>query len=165
MINLDTTVYLVIKANGNVVSVSRNDHFENHIQYMKELMNTNLVLQDSTEPISFDNNQNIKTKFSYLEKLVLDQNIVLENFKLDSSNDLSMLNVYLPSVISKSQKDIIDSLNSQLDQFHCMFLLVHSPDDLLPFKDLFTELMDIRHGNDRLNEYVEENLETNIKTL
>lgn len=111
-------VLMVIRDNGDIYKVLKNDKYHNHYQYLKDLSKENEYFRKCSFGLIFNIEEDSVIKF--LTMLCKTGSIVLINDY--TFNNTSCMNISLPSNITEKQKPIIENIYNQIDKFNYTFI-------------------------------------------
>lgn len=143
---------MIIQSDGQLFSITRNDIYKNHSEYLQQLTKNNPELLPYCFGLVFKPDDNT-AKELFFKELALDNAIIFENLKIFSKENISSISIYLPDGITLEEKDVLDLLMNQIEQIKCVFLEGYQ-DETEKFYDLYQKKEDLANGANILREYM-----------
>lgn len=154
--NLSEIIYLIIKPDGTYYFIQRNNKYMNHYQYLTELSKQDDYLKKCSFGLTFEKDNNIPN-ILFFKELILDNCILMENYKILSSENVSAINFYLPEHISMWQDKFLNSYITEIDEIKNIFLEKYS-EETGDFYCICQNLEEIKSGSRILKKYIQEHL-------
>lgn len=151
--DMKDSVFLIMKQDGTVFSIAKNNSYSNHYQYLNDLKKQDPFLTMNSFGLTFTRDDNT-AQVMFFESLVTSGCIVFQNESITPTDDLDTICLYLPSNISDAQKDFL--LNQEKDFISgtkFVFLEVYNSEDCI-FNSLCKNVQDLNNAFPILKEYI-----------
>lgn len=153
---LQDIVYMIIRPSGEVMEISCNNKYVNHYQYLQDFSKRNSYLIRNSFGLTFSRDDDT-SKFFFFNMLIQDGNIIYENHKLFSNDNISSAQFYLPVKTTLIQKEILTAYQEEIDKIKCIFLEKYN-EETESFYSLYENIDDLKQGSKLLMHYVDESL-------
>lgn len=151
---LDDTIYTVIKEDGTIYKVDRNDKYYNHFQYLKDLSTLDDYFRICSFGLSFDSD-NGQSHIYFMNELASSGSIVFENQRILSSSKVSAASFYLPLEVSIEAKESLKPFMDEIDTIGHVFLEAYDGEKL---HSVYQSSDDLTCGNKLLQSYIDSHL-------
>lgn len=153
--NLQDLVYLIIKSDGTMFSVSKNNQYPNHYLYLNDIRKQDSYLIKMSFGLTFDRD-NSMAQIMFFKELVDDLCIVFANQSLHSNDINYAFDFCLPDVISSTQKNILDAHMKEIEKAEYIFVEEYHP-EVNDFVPSYQNLEDLK-ASSVLKSYLESHL-------
>lgn len=118
--NLQDLVYLIIKSDGTMFSISKNNQYSNHYLYLNDIKKQDPYLMKMSFGLTFDRDDNT-AQIMFFKELVEDSCIIFANQSLYSADTEYAFEFCLPDEVSSAQKNILDSHMKEIEKAEFIF--------------------------------------------
>ena len=153
---LQDIVYMIIKPSGEVMKISCNNKYVNHYHYLQDFSKQNPYLIRKSFGLTFSRDDDT-SKIFFFNMLIQDGNIIYENHKLFSNDNISSAQFYLPVKTTLIQKEFLTAYQEEIDKIECIFLEKYN-EETESFYSLYENIDDLKQGSKLLMHYVDESL-------
>jgi hypothetical protein len=148
---LDDFIYIIIKSDGTIYKIARNNIYTNHYQYLSNLSKQDEYLKRNSLGLNFNIDDNTP-QILFFKELVTDGAIIFENQKISTSGVLTF-DFYLPNIITDSQNDFLNLCMDEIDIASYVFLEEYQ-DETESFYAFYHNMEDTKNGGKLLRQYV-----------
>lgn len=143
--NLENIIYMVIKKDGTIYYIEKNDKYFNHYQYLDDFRKQTEYLTKKAFGLQFSRDSNIPNIVFFTE-LVDDSCIVFENHNLNQNESLTSVCLYLPDQPSNIQAEILNGQMKEIAKAKFIFLELYNREIKL-FESLTTTTDELKNTN------------------
>lgn len=153
--NLQDLVYLIIKSDGTMFSISKNNQYSNHYLYLNDIRKQDPYLMQMSFGLTFDRDDNT-AQIMFFKGLVDDSCVIFVNQSLYSNDTKYAFDFCLPDVISSTQQNILDSHMEEIEKAEFIFTERYHP-EMNDFVPLYKNVEDMK-STSILKSYLESHL-------
>ena len=153
--NLIDLVYLIVKPDGSVFYILKNNNYSNHYLYINDIRKYDSYLMEKSFGLTFTRDNNIP-KIMFFNELILDSCIIFENQSIYTSDKKYAFDFYLPSEITAIQKEIVDSHMAEIETAEFVFIEKYNS-EIEDFQVLYNNLEELKSAS-LLKKYLEDHL-------
>lgn len=152
--DIKNSVFSVIKQDGTIFNIEKNDFYNNHYQYIDDLRYQNIYLMQMSFGLTFERDD-MSSQIMFFQMLVDDGCVVLTNQSIYTTDKSYSVDFYLPSKISSSQVDFFKNQSNSIKNAKYVFLEAYDSDEPTKFKPLTSTVVDLTTGYLLLEKYID----------
>ena len=141
-INLQDLVYLIIKADGTMFYILKNNKYSNHYFYINDIRKQDSYLMELSFGLTFSRDDNT-SQIMFFKGLVEDSCIIFENQSLYSSDIKYAFDFYFPEKVTNVQKDILEAHMNEIEKAEFIFVEKYQF-EMEKFVPLYNDLKDLK---------------------